>query len=100
MFMSFLIFLLIIYLLYKALPWLLAWWVQRQHRKFEQQAGEAYERAAREHRAEQCTHERTTHIEDNAEDAEYQELTGPREVVVEETFTVEEQVTDAEFEDI
>ena len=93
--MTFLLTILVLYLLYKATPWLLAWWVRRQHRKFQQQMGETREREARSERQ-----ERTSHIEDNAEDAEYQEIAGPRETVTQEAFTAEEQVIDAEFEDI
>lgn len=98
--MSFLLTILVLYLLYKATPWLLAWWVRRQHRKYQEQVGEARERAQRQQRAQERTQERANHIEDNAEDAEYQEIAGPRETIIEEEYTVEQQVIDAEFEDI
>ena len=97
---AFLIILITLYLLYKATPWLLAWWVRRQRRKFEERMGEAYDHAARQQQAQQRAQERASHIDDNAEDADYVELQGPRETVAEETFTVEEQVIDAEFEEI
>ena len=100
--MTFLLTILVLYLLYKATPWLLAWWVRRQHRKFQQQMGETRERETTSERqqARGERQERTSHIEDNAEDAEYQEIAGPRETVTQEAFTAEEQVIDAEFEDI
>lgn len=97
---TFLLTLLILYLLFKGLPWILAWWVRRKQRQFEQRVGDAYERAAQRQQAQERAQQRATHIEDNAEDADYVEIAGPRETVVEETFAVEEQVIDAEFEDI
>ena len=97
---AFLIILITLYLLYKATPWLLAWWLRRRQREFQEQVGQAYEQAARQQQARQRAEVRSSHIEDNAEDAEFQEIAGQREMVVEETFEAEQQIVDAEFEDI
>ncbi len=97
---TFLLTLLILYLLYKLLPWAIAWWLRRKQRQFEQHMGEAYERSSHRQQAGERAQQRVSHIEDNAEDADYVEIAGPRETVVQETFAVEEQVVDAEFEDI
>ncbi|MBR1725961.1 MAG: hypothetical protein IJ724_04815 [Muribaculaceae bacterium] len=97
---AFLIILITLYLRYKATPWLLAWWLRRRQHEFQEQVGQAYEQATRQQQARQRAEERSSHIEDNAEDAEFQEIAGQREMVVEETFEAEQQIVDAEFEDI
>ncbi len=95
-----LIIIVVLFLLFKGFPWLMAWWIRRQHLKYQEQVGQAYEQARRQQQEQERAQQRASHIEDNAEDAEYQEIVGPREAVVQETFTAEEQVIDAEFEEI
>lgn len=95
-----LVFLLMLFLLFRGLPWLLSWWLRRKQRQYQERMGDAYERATRERREQEREQERKGYAEQYSEEAEYVEIRGPRETVVEETFTAEEQITDAEFEDI
>ena len=97
---TFLLFLLFLFLLFRGLPWLASWWVRRKQRQFQERVGEAYERATRERREQEREQQRHEDFERYSEDAEYVEISGPREEVIAETFTAEEQVIDAEFEDI
>ena len=97
---TFLLFLLILFILFRGLPWLASWWLRRKQRQFQERVGEAYERATRERREQEREQERHEHAERYSEDAEYVEIIGPREEVIEETFTAEQQITDAEFEEI
>ena len=97
---SFLLFLLVLFLLFRGIPWLLTWWLRRKQRQYQEQMGEAFERATRKQREQEREQQRHEHVERYSEDAEYVEISGPREEVIEETFTAEERVTDAEFEDI
>jgi hypothetical protein len=95
-----LVFLLMLFLLFRGLPWLLSWWLRRKQRQYQERMGDAYERATRERREQEREQERKGYAEQYSEEAEYVEITGPRQEVIEETFTAEEQITDAEFEDI
>ena len=95
-----LLFLLVMFLLFRGIPWLLTWWLRRKQRQYQEQVGEAFERAAREQREQEREQHRHEYVEQYSEDAEFVEISGPREEVIAETFTAEEQVIDAEFEDI
>ncbi|MBR5727632.1 MAG: hypothetical protein IKS64_00515 [Muribaculaceae bacterium] len=95
-----LLFLLVMFLLFRGIPWLLTWWLRRKQRQYQEQVGEAFERAAREQREQEREQHRHEYVERYSEDAEFVEISGPREEVIAETFTAEEQVIDAEFEDI
>ena len=97
---TFLLFLLVLFLLFRGIPWLLSWWLRRKQRQFQERVNEAREQAARTNRKQQTEQQRHEYAEQYSEEAEYVEIRGPREAVIEETFTAEEQITDAEFEDI
>lgn len=105
--MTLLIVLLVMYLLYRSLPLLLGWWLRRKQRQFGEQFDQAREQAARarqrqqsEQRRQQSEQQRHEYAEQSAEDAEYVDISGPREQMAQESYTPEEQVTDAEFQDI
>ena len=97
---TFLLFLLVLFLLFRGIPWLLTWWLRRKQRHYQEQVEETFERAARQQREQEREQQRHEYVERYSEDAEFVAITGPREEVAAETFTAEEQIIDAEFEDI
>lgn len=97
MIVSFLLFLLTLYLLSKLVPRLMVWWIRRQQRKFEQQMGQSGNRATGRKTSSGSGVQYESSI---SEDAEFEDIAGPREVVTQETFVAEEQIVDAEFEEL
>lgn len=93
-----LVFLLVTFLLIKSAPLMLRWFLRRQQRKYEERIREAF--GQEDNNAAERTTKRARYEEVVSEEAEYIDIAGPREEVSQESFTVEEQIVDAEFEDI